>query len=116
MSQPRFYTDEDVYGSVSQILRRNGYDAVSTPDVGRRRDSDESQLSWAATEGRTFITFNVSHFARLHKTWLKQGQSHAGIIVSSQRPLGDVARRLLNLAKSLERETLVDRLEFLGDW
>jgi uncharacterized protein with PIN domain len=116
MSRPRFYTDEDVYGNIPKILRREGYDAVSTPDEGRQQNSDESQLSWAAAEERTLITFNVAHFTRLHKAWLQQGKSHAGIIVSSQRPLGDTVRRLLNLANSFEREAMFDRLEYLSDW
>lgn len=116
MSQPRFYTDEDVYGNVAEVLRRKGHDAISTPDAGRLGHSDESQLAWAAGEDRTLITFNVAHFARLHTAWLQQGRSHAGIIVSSQRPLGDTIRRLLRLASSLEREALRNRIEYLGDW
>lgn len=116
MSQPRFYTDEDVYRGVAGALRREGYDTVSTPSVGRQTTSDESQLTWAAAESRTLITFNVAHFSRLHAQWLREGRSHAGIIVSSQRPLGDTIRRLIRLAGSLDREALCDRIEFLGDW
>jgi hypothetical protein len=44
MTAIRFFTDEDVYGSVAGALRRVGYVAVSTPEMGRLRESDESQL------------------------------------------------------------------------
>src|SRR5206468_1368772 len=98
MSTPRFFTDEDIYGAVAVALSRAGFDAVSTPETGRLGTSDESQLDWAAGEGRVLVTFNVAHFARLHTTWLRQGRHHAGIVVSSQRPIGDVLRRLLHLA------------------
>ena len=116
MTAIRFFTDEDVYGSVAEALRRAGYDAVSTPEVGRLRESDESQLDWAAIEGRVLVTFNVGHFAGQHTQWLHRGLHHAGIIVSLQRPIGELVRRLLHLASTLEAEDMRDRLEFLSDW
>ena len=47
MTQPRFFTDEDVYGTVAPALRKSGFDAISTPESGRLGESDESQLQWA---------------------------------------------------------------------
>jgi hypothetical protein len=44
------------------------------------------------------------------------GRHHAGIVVSSQRPIGDMLRRLLRLANTLNATAMQDRLEFLGDW
>jgi len=116
MNPLRFFTDEDVYGAVATALCRSGVDAVCTPATGRRGQSDESQLSWAASEGRVLVTFNVGHFAELHATWLRQGRHHAGIVVSSQRAIGDTVRRLLHLAGALDADAMRDRLEFLGDW
>jgi uncharacterized protein with PIN domain len=51
----RFFTDEDVYGSVARKLRENGFDAVSTPEANCLGENDESQLEWAAQEGRVFL-------------------------------------------------------------
>jgi len=116
MAAIRFFTDEDVYGAIVTALRRAKIDAFSTPEAGRRGQSDESQLEWASSEGRVIITFNVAHFADLHATWLRQGRHHAGIILSSQRSIGDMVRRLLHLSGSLDAESMRDRLEFLGDW
>jgi hypothetical protein len=116
MSAPRFFTDEDVYGAVAPALRKSGLDAVSTPEAGRLGESDESQLAWAAGEGRVLVTFNVAHFAVLHADWLSQGKHHAGIVVSSQRSIGEVLRRLVHLARTLDADDLQDRLEYLGDW
>ncbi len=116
MSAARFFTDEDVYGTVAPALRRAGVDAVSTPEAGPLAQSDESQLEWAVAEGRVLITFNVGHFANLHARWMKEGRHHAGLIVSWQRPVGDVIRRVLNLAGVLDAEAMCDRIEFLSDW
>src|SRR4051812_41918559 len=101
MTQIRFFTDEDVYASISRTLREAGIDAISTGEGGRRGASDESQLAWASGEGRAIVTFNVAHFAKLHAQWLSQHKTHAGIVVSAQRPVGDLLRRLTHLAASL---------------
>jgi hypothetical protein len=45
---------------VTAALRKLSVDAVSTPEAGRLAESDESQLQWAATEGRALVTFNVA--------------------------------------------------------
>jgi Domain of unknown function (DUF5615) len=116
MSASRFFTDEDIYGAVAPALRRNGVDAISTSEAARRGESDESQLLFASREGRTIVTFNVAHFAAMHAIWMQQDRDHAGIIVSSQRPIGDLLRRLNHLANILDGDTLVNRLEYLGDW
>lgn len=116
MSQVRFFTDEDVYSAVAIGLSQAGYDALSTPQAGRLGESDESQLQFAASEGRVLVTFNVAHFAKLHADWVSQGQHHAGIVVSSQRPIGDTLRRLLALGVAIDAEAMRDRLEYLGDW
>jgi hypothetical protein len=116
MTGIRFYTDEDVYGATAGALRSAGFDAVSTPESGRLCESDESQLEWAAQERRAFVTFNVGHFVAMHATWMQYGRRHAGIVVSSQRPIGELLRRLLNLAHTLDADTMENRLEFLSDW
>lgn len=116
MTTIRFFTDEDVYGAIALALSKAGIDVVSTPKVGRLGETDESQLTWASNEGRTLVTFNVAHFAYLHADWAKQGRHHAGIIVSTQRPIGDLLRRLRHLADALDADTMRDRLEFLSDW
>src|SRR4051794_35690905 len=116
MTPIRFFTDEDVYGQVAVHLRAAGFDAVATPEAGRLGQLDPAQLSWAAQQGRVLLTFNVGDFARLHHQWMSQGLHHAGLIVSQQRPLGDLLRRLLHLARTLGADDMQDRLEYLANW
>jgi len=97
-------------------LRSSGFDAISTPEAKRLGETDDSQLAWATSEDRVLVTFNVGHFAKLHGDLMEQGQNHAGIVVSSQRPSGDLLRRLLHLANTVDRDAMRNRLEFLGDW
>jgi len=116
MAKIRFFTDEDIYRATTLSLRSAGFDVVSTPESGRLGESDESQLQWASSEGRAIITFNVAHFVRLHTEWMHQARNHAGVIVSSQRAIGDLSHRLLRLAKALDEEAMKNRLEYLSDW
>ncbi len=116
MSSAKFFTDEDIYAAVALVLRKASCDAVSTPEAGRLGESDESQLAWAASQGRVLVTFNVAHFAALHAAWVHAGQHHAGIAVSSQRPIGDLLRRLIHMAGAFDADAMRNRLEFLGDW
>jgi hypothetical protein len=53
MTSIRFFTDEDVYGAIAVQLRAAGFDSVSTPEVDRFGELDESQLEWAAQLART---------------------------------------------------------------
>lgn len=116
MRRVKIFTDEDIYAALAPTLRNAGFDAINTPEAGRRGESDESQLSWAAARQRVLLTFNVAHFAALHARWMRQGRQHAGIIVSSQRPFGDLLRRLQHLAAACDGPAMLNRLEYLGDW
>jgi len=116
MSAAKFFTDEDIYAAVAPALRKAGLDAVSTPESGRLGESDESQLAWAEQEGRALLTFNVAHFASMHTEWIRQGRHHAGVVLSSQRPIGDLLRRLFHLCATLDSDSLKDRLEYIVDW
>jgi len=116
MSRLRLFTDEDVYGAIAPALRKAGFDAVSTPEAVRLGEPDDTQLAWAADQGRALVSFNVAHFAKLPAEWMRRGVNHAGIIVSSQRSIGDLLRRLLHLCAILDAETMRNRIEFLTDW
>jgi hypothetical protein len=116
MTGAKFFTDEDIYAAVAPALRKAGLDAVSAREAVRLGEGDESQLAYAVGEGRVLVTFNVAHFAALHADWRRVGKHHAGIVVSSQRPISDLLRRLFHLADALDAEAMQDRLEFLSDW
>lgn len=116
MTPIRFFTDEDVYGSVARRLRELGFEATSTPEADRLGATDQTQLEWAVQEGRVLLTFNVADFARLHGEWMSLPRHHADLVVSSQRPVGDLLRRVMSLASALGAEEMRDRLEYLSNW
>ena len=78
----RFYLDEDVPASAAQIGRALGLDVVAVTETDRRGWSDESQLRWAAGEGRVLVTYNRNDFLELTRTFFAVGKAHAGVIVA----------------------------------
>lgn len=116
MSSIRFFTDEDVYAELAASLRRRGYDTVSARETGRLGLSDDAQLDWSVANNRAIITFNVAHFVAIHSHWMQQSRNHFGVIVSDQRPLGEILRRVIKLGENLSAEQLRNRLEYLNNW
>lgn len=112
----RLYLDEDVDMALAVALRRRGIDVLTTQEAANIRLRDEDQLKFATQAGRVFFTHNCGDFARLHKETIREGRSHAGIILSDQLPVGVSLRRLSNLCFHLTQEEMANRLEFLGTW
>jgi predicted nuclease of predicted toxin-antitoxin system len=109
----RLFLDEDVHLALADALRKRGYDAIHTNEGRRAGFSDESQLSFAASENRCLVTFNVGDFVQLHNRWIDLGREHCGIIVSRQLPVGESLRRLLAFLQREDAETMKTSLRFL---
>ncbi|BBO92477.1 DUF5615 family PIN-like protein [Desulfosarcina ovata] len=61
----KLYLDKDISPRVSEILRKNGIDAVSAHEDGMLGASDEEQLAFAAAKERAMVTRNRDAFITL---------------------------------------------------
>lgn len=116
MASLRLYMDEDASEhAVILGLRARGVDLLSTAEANRLGTSDADQLGFAAAEGRAIYTFNARDFARLHREYLEQGRSHAGIIVIPEQrySIGEKIRRLAALVHSVTAQSMIDHIEFV---
>ncbi len=52
----RFHLDEHISPIVAEILRQYAIGVTTTQDVGLLGESDESQLSFAGSQGRILVT------------------------------------------------------------
>lgn len=109
----RLCLDEDVHPDVAAAVRKHGFDAISVHELGRRGRSDPEQLAYAATDGRALFTFNTADFLRLHREWIEQGRAHAGIIVATQAPVGEITRRLLGLLNRVTADEMGGQIYWL---
>jgi len=119
LSQIRLYFDEDAMdGDVVRGVRARGIDATTAVGCRMIRRDDEEHLAFAAAQGRTLVSFNVSDFHELHTAWLSAGRDHAGVILGRQKrySIGEQIRRLVRLIGSLTAEEMRNREEFLARW
>jgi len=94
-------------------LRQRGIDAQSVYDVQQHGWTDAALLKDAVTNGRVLVTHNISHFVTLHRSYLAEGRSHAGIVVTPVRPIGTLLTRLVTLHDRTAIEEMRNTLRFL---
>lgn len=105
--------------SLVVTLRSRHLDVLSANDADMVSVSDEAQLEFAARQNRVLFSFNVADFCRLHREWLIQGKSHAGIVLAHQShkdSMGALLRGLFRLSAQLSASEMIDRREFLANW
>ena len=112
----RLFLDEDVHPDLALVLRKMGFDAVSTVETGRKGETDLSQLQFAVSGKRTIITFNVKDFVLLYNQIYSEGKKHSGIIVSSQLNFKETLKRLLKLLNHKSAKDIENTIEFLNSW
>jgi hypothetical protein len=110
----RFYMDEDIHNSIGAALRQRGYDALTVREANRNGLSDAEQLAYAAVHNRVLLSFNAADYITLHLEYLAQGQEHAGIVISSQIPIGETVRRLLLLLDQVTADEIRNQLRWLS--
>ncbi len=110
------YADEDVHKAFAKEIRRHGYDATSVDEENQRGVSDEKQLEYAISQGRTFLTHNQKHFEPMHEKWMKEGREHAGIILSPRLEIGELLRRTLRLLDQVTADEMHNSLRYLSNF
>jgi len=113
MAAVSFFIDEDVHEELAAALRRQGIDAVNAHECGRKGAKDTEQLAFAVSQQRALITFNLTDFEVLADQYFWQDKQHFGIIVSPQRTLREILRRLAALTRRFTRESLINQLIYL---
>jgi len=117
VSRIRLYLDEDtIKTALIQALRSADLDVVTVADVNRLGYSDEDQLLWAIEQGRIIYSFNIGDFCHLHRDFMVQEISHAGIILVPQQQysIGQQLQGLLKLISQYSAEDMINQLLFLS--
>lgn len=115
----RLYLDEDSMDRILvNALRTRGIDIVTALDEDMINQDDSEHLDYATQQGRVLYSFNRSDFFQLHTGYLRQGNSHSGIILANQQnySAGEQMRRILKLSAAKSAEDMENRIEFLNAW
>jgi hypothetical protein len=118
MTDIRFYLDEDSMNrSLLMALRQRRIDVTTVSEVNREDFSDYDQLLWASQNNRVICTYNIRDFSQLHKQFLAENITHAGILLMHQDfSIGDRLYGLSVVAASLTAEDMSNQMIFLSNY
>jgi predicted nuclease of predicted toxin-antitoxin system len=118
----RLLLDEHHSREIAEQLRERGHDVTAVKeDVNLEGLDDELLLSLARDQGRALLTNNVGDFALLIREWASRGESHAGVVYTSdesmprsRNTIGLYVERLIALLDEHPEEcSFRDRVEWL---
>jgi len=113
---PKLHLNEHLSPRLASQLQKHAFDVTTSQQANLLSLSDEEQLSYAATEKRSIVTFNVKDFTELHNTYQLQGKEHWGIILSTREAINVLFHRLLRLLDSVFAEELKNQLRWLNEF
>ncbi len=113
MARPKIFIDEDVHDGLGGAIRREGFDAITAREAGRKQFSNPEQLEFAISQGRAILSFNLVHYEVLAEKYFLEGKEHFGIIVSPRRSLRETMQRVLKLLRESEDVDLENQIFYL---
>jgi predicted nuclease of predicted toxin-antitoxin system len=113
MSIP-LYMDHHVKSAITEGLRNRGVDVITCLEDGSDQWDDDRILS-RATELRRTVFTQDDDFLALADEWLHSGRDFSGVIYAHQLgiTIGQAIRDLELIAKVLETDDMLNRIEFL---
>jgi len=98
----RFYLDEDVSShAVLAAARTLGLDIESSAEHGRGGTTDDVQLEYAASLGRSIVTQNGSDFEEQTRIFQAAGRPHAGVVIVPHSIPNDQVRRFARAMQAI---------------
>ena len=117
MDEPiKLLLDEHIWVGLAEALTQRGYNVVHLNQTQQRGIDDEPLLAFAAAQERAVLTYNVRHFVPLVRLYYETEQAHAGVILSTQLPQGELQRQVLNLLATLSADELRNTARWLQEF
>jgi hypothetical protein len=107
------YLDEDVDVLVAELLRARGFVVLTTREASQLGSDDASQLAYAVSQQKTFVTHNRADFEALAQNYFAAGQTHYGIIVAVRHDPYELVRRLLVILNQVTADEMHDQLRYI---
>ena len=107
------YLDEDVNVVVRDLLRAQGFNAITATQAGQGGRTDAEQLAFAASHRRALVTHHRVHFESLALEYFTTGQKHWGIIIAVQRPPEQIVQRWLVILNQVTTDEMENQVRYL---
>jgi hypothetical protein len=106
MSKIRLYLDEDVDENLATALVREGFDVITTKEVGNKENPDDLQVNYAVGQERAILTHNARDFVPLAIKLMEESYQHYGIVIAPKWPF----RKLLREARSFLQDKAAEEI------
>ena len=103
-AEVKLLIDEDTHLALAEALRKRGYDAVHVREVERRGLGDPDQLDFASAQGSLLCDLQPGRICCFAWKYTLAGREHCGIIVSEQKPIGQMLREMLTFLETHSAE------------
>jgi len=113
------YLDEDtIKSALVKALRNADLDVITVVDAQMLGRSDEEQLNWSTEKKRVIYSFNIGDYCKLHRDYMFEGKTHAGIVLAPQQQysIGQQLTGLLKLVAANSSEDMIDKVIFLNSY
>lgn len=119
MNRICLYLDEDtIKSALVKALRNADLNVITVVDADMLGRSDEEQLNWSTQQKRVIYSFNIGDFCKLHRDYMVEGKTHAGIILAPQQQysIGRQLTALLRIVAANSSEDMTNQLIFLNSY
>jgi len=107
------YMDEDVSLLVTELVRLKNFRALSVNETDRKGKSDAEQLDFATENGCAILTHNRRDFEALAHEYFMNEWTHAGIIISVQRPPRLIVEKLFEVLNDLTADEMKNQIIYI---
>ena len=107
------YTDEDVSLLVTGLIRLRNFRALSVNKTDRKGKFDAEQLDFATENGCAILTHNRRDFEALAREYFISERTHAGIIISVQRPSRLIVEKLLEVLNDFTADEMKNQIIYI---
>lgn len=117
----RLALDHHYSPKIAQRLRDKEHDVLAVIELGWELEQDEALLALCREEKRALLTNNVADFVVIARRWMAQGESHAGIVFTSDVSMPRSRKTIGRYVEALDRlmreragdEALLDQIWWL---
>jgi predicted nuclease of predicted toxin-antitoxin system len=109
----RLYLDQDVNVLIADLLKATGFDVLTVRDAEQLHASDEEQLAYAVSQGRTLVTDNRADFEELVQAYFDAGQIHYGVILAVRRSPQGITQRLLAILNQVTADEMENQIRYI---
>ena len=112
----RLLLDEHIWEALADALRERGYECEHVSRINLRQTDDDVILAIATEQQRAVLTNNFKDFVPLVQQWALDERDHAGVILTTLLPKGELLRQTLALLSRLNAQEIRNTVRWLQEF